>query len=66
MYLGEVERGKSEVSTSVVKWSEGLSKRVSIVIKTYANQMKCVASFIFFRLYFVSLYIWLCVLYASV
>ena len=36
--------GKSEVSTSVVKWSEGLGKKVSIIIRIYIDQMKFAAS----------------------
>ena len=31
--LGEVQMGRSEVSTSVVKWIKGLSDRVSIIIR---------------------------------
>ena len=34
---------KGEVSTSVVKWSEGLNKKVSIIITRYIAQMKFAA-----------------------
>jgi len=45
-----------------VKWSEGLRKRVSIIIRRYADHMKFYCFFIFLWFYCVSLYIWLCVL----
>ena len=62
------------MSTSVVKWSEGLSNRVSVIIRRYIYCMRfaaillfCLSHFIiFFQVYFVSLCIWLYVLYASV
>ena len=59
-----------------MKWSEGLSNRVSVIIRryiyidhmTFATYMAfhLSNSFIFFWFYFVSLYVWLYVLYASV
>ena len=45
-------------------WSEGLSKRVSTIIRRYTDDKKFVTFFIFFWFYFVILYIWLYVLKA--
>jgi hypothetical protein len=68
--------GRSEVSTGLVKCnevqrsvvtrSEGLSNRVSVFIRRYTDHRKFVVSFIIFWFQFLSSYIWLYVLCASV
>jgi len=35
--------GRSEVSKSVVRWSEGLSNRVSIIIRRHTDRMRTAA-----------------------
>jgi len=56
------------VSTSIVKWSEGLSNRVSSIIRKYIDRMKFTAFmavrlshyFLFFWFHFLSFYIYGC------
>ena len=67
------------MKTSVVKWgevewSEGLSNRVSAIIRRYKDHVSfaaymavsCITFFKILLVIFLSLYVWLCVLCASV
>ena len=57
--MGEVQMGRSEVPTSVVKYSEGLSTKVSIIIRRYVayTAVRLSHAVIFFWFHFVSLYV---------
>ena len=64
--LDEFYMGRSEMSTSVAKWSEALRNRSSIIIRIYTGHMTFAASFVFVWFYFVSSYMWLYIMYSSV
>jgi hypothetical protein len=54
--------GRSEVSKSVVKWSEGVSNRMSIIIGRYVDHMRLASCMVyllitFFRILLLLLFI---------
>ena len=62
VWLGEVKMGRNEVPTTVVKWSKGLSNRVSVIIRRYIDHMRLQLIWLFrlshfFHILFVLLFI---------
>jgi hypothetical protein len=68
--------GRNEVSTIVVKWSEGLRNRVSIIIRIYTDHMEFYCFFhillvlscfiVYVVICFVCFYLILCIMYSFV
>ena len=66
--------GRSEVSTSVVKWNEGLRNKVSIIIRRHTDHMKfycffhillvLLCSIVYIRLCFVCFYLIFYIIYS--
>jgi len=58
--------GRSEVSTSVVRWSEGLSNSVSIIIRIYRSYEVCCYMAVSFITFFHILFFLFCIILYTV